>query len=179
MEVPITKTLFGSFIAVVLLICFTSICRADFPPSEVQEINKFRLAEKNLAQFKQATKNLLAAAEQNQDLFDKQEEIQSETIAAYVEATDKIAPAKKAIQDAAMTTRDYWLFEFASIYAASGQLMMKAGQKLPEGYSKENVDFYAAHQAEFGKLQSDMKKLTEIFKASDDDSDDDSDDEQE
>ena len=110
--------------------------------------------------FGQATKNLLQAFEKNPRLFDNPAGSKEEkTITGMINVTNSIPAAKKAIQDAGMTARDYWMFQMAMLYAGTGNMVLKSGGQLPEGYSKENVDFYRANEAEFMKLDRDLKAI--------------------
>lgn len=144
--------------------------RADLSKSDEQEINNYRLTEKNIEKFSQATKNLLTATQKNPKMFEEgpeaPEQKSEETLSGIVEAFDKIPDAKKAIQDAGMTTRDYWMFSLAMVYAATGNLVLKSGQKLPEGFSRENVEFYQANEAKFMALDKDLKAFQELTKKS-------------
>ncbi len=47
-------------------------------------------------------------------------------------------------------------------------MVLKSGGQLPEGYSRENVEFYRLNEAEFMKLDADLKALQRLSSKSSD-----------
>ena len=161
----------GKYFAFTMLVLFytVSILHADLTKTEEQEINNYRLSKPKIAQFWQATKNLIAAAQNDPTLFDQRiAKKESNTLADVVEATNSLPAAKKAIEDAGMTAKEYWTFQMALLYAASGHMAVKAGGSLPQGFSKENAEFYGANEAEFMKMDKDLKELQKMQESSKD-----------
>ena len=147
-------------LAIAILFCSTAFIFADLSKDEEREINAYRLTKAKITQFGQATKNLLQAFEKNPKLFDTPAAAKQEkTLANMIEVTNSIPAAKKAIEDAGLTARDYWMFQMAMVYAGTGNMVLKSGGQLPEGFSKENVEFYRANEAEFMKLDADIKAI--------------------
>ena len=147
-------------LAIAIALCSVGLVFADISKDEEREINAYRLTKAKIAQFGQATKNLLQAFEKNPRLFDNPAGSKEEkTITGMINVTNSIPAAKKAIEDAGMTARDYWMFQMAMLYAGTGNMVLKSGGQLPDGYSKENVDFYRANEAEFMKLDRDLKEI--------------------
>lgn len=161
------KTISQVMIVLALIVSSTALVFADISKDEEREINAYRLTKAKIAQFGQATKNLLQAFEKNPKLFDNPAGAKEEkTITGMINVTNSIPAAKKAIEDAGMTARDYWMFQMAMLYAGTGNMVLKSGGQLPEGYSKENVDFYRANEAEFMKLDGDLKAIQKRTSAS-------------
>ncbi len=171
-----------SLLPVVILIVSTGsyLQATDFTESDELEINKFRLSEQKLEQFAKATKNLVSALQKNPGLPSEFSRIrgEEESLASVIRSFDSITDAKKAVEQSGMTTRDYVLFQFATLYGASGHLILKAGGTLPSGYSKENVDFYRTHESEFMKLKPDFEVLEKLTDSDSDEDDEDEEDEE-
>ena len=151
-------------LAVLFVSLAVPVC-ADLSKEDEREVNNYQLTEKKLGQFAQATKNLITAFEKNPEAFDNLN-VPKETEAAGLteagELFDKIPPIKKAINDAGMTSREYWVFSISMVYAGTGHMVLKSGGKLPEGFSKANVDFYHTHEAAFMALDADLKKFQKL-----------------
>jgi hypothetical protein len=144
------------------------LSHADLSKTEEREINAYRLTKSKIAQFSQATKNLLAAYEKDPKMFERPAVKTSNSLADMVQATNDIPAAKKAIEEAGMTAKEYWTFQLALLYAGTGNMVLKSGGQLPEGYSKENVEFYRLNEAEFMKLDADLKALQRLSSKSSD-----------
>jgi hypothetical protein len=148
-------------VAVLILFSSATLLRADLSKDDEREANAYRLTKPKIAQFVQATRNLKAAFDQNPKMFDAPAgtEKKQNSMADMINATDRIPAAKKAIEDAGMTSKEYWTFQMAMLYAGTGAMVLKSGSQLPEGFSKENVEFYRANEAEFMKLGEELKSL--------------------
>jgi hypothetical protein len=154
-----------SLLAIIGLILFflVPVFSADLAQSDINEINHYKLTDKTLAQYFQATKNLIPVVQKNPRLQDDSDDSEgADSLNTLVQEFDAIPGAKKAVQDAGMATRDYLTFHFALFYAASGHLILKSGGQLPGEYSKENVEFYRANEAEFKKHEEDFKAINEF-----------------
>lgn len=169
------------FLIVVLLsiatVCFAPAVMSDSPHSDEKEINQYRLTDQKLAQFAEATKNLVLVVEKNPQLKEEWEDLgdtdDPESLSEIVAEFDQSPEAKKAVQDAGMTTREYATFEFAMLYAATADFLQKSGATVPAEYSRENMEFYRTHQADFMKLEKDLKALGQLTDEDDDDEDED------
>lgn len=155
-------------IVLIAILGSMSLSHADLSKTEEREINAYRLTKSKIAQFSQATKNLLAAYEKDPKMFERPAVKTSNSLADMVQATNDIPAAKKAIEDAGMTAKEYWTFQLALVYAGTGNMVLKSGGQLPEGYSKENVEFYRLNEAEFMKLDADLKALQRLSSKSSD-----------
>ena len=160
--------------AIAIMISFVCVSNAEMAASDQTEINQYKLSNQSLAQFFQATKNLvpiIKKAQHQSDAEDSDDSDELESLSKLVDQLDAIPGAKKAISDAGMTTRDFLKFQFAVIYAASGEAILKSGGKLPAGYSAENVQFFQSHEAEFKQHQSDLEAVNNFSKGTNDDDD--------
>ena len=154
-------------LTIVVVLCAGSILHAsDLSKAEEKEINNYRMTMEKVGEFWQATKNLVSAVQKDPQIFQEYEKREGagNSLAAIIDATNQIPPAKKAIEDAGMTAKEYWTFQMAMVYAAAGHMAVKAGGTLPPEFSKANVDFYRANEAEWMKMGEDLKKLQEVLK---------------
>ena len=149
----------------ILVIWAVTVLHADISEADVREINQYRLTEKALGQFGHATKSLIELAHTKPDVFEtvKKKTTNNEDVAGLVEYYTKSPDVSRAIQSSGMTVHDYVYFEFALIYAATGNVVLKAGGKLPDGFSKVNVEFFRTHEPDFKKLDQDMKTLGRLL----------------
>jgi hypothetical protein len=138
---------------------------AELSKADEREVNNYQLTEKKVEQFGKATKSLLALAQKNVKIWPKPSEItdaESGSLTKLAEEFDKIPGVKKAVGDAGMTSREYWVFHLAMIYGSTGHIILKSGGKLPNGYSKTNTEFYGKHEAAFIAVEKDLKLLQEL-----------------
>jgi hypothetical protein len=159
-------------ISALLVIMVLPYASAELSMADEREVNNYRLTEKKLQQFGKATKNLVALAQKNVKIWQKPPEMTDEkggSLTKLAEKFDKIPGVKKAVEDAGMTSREYWLFHLAMIYGSTGHIVLKSGGKLPEGYSKANTEFYGKHEAGFMAVDKDLKVLQELSQQAQDD----------
>jgi hypothetical protein len=146
-----------------ILFFLVPVCRADLAQSDINEINHYKLTDKTLAQYFQATKNLIPVVQKNPRLQEDSDDSEdADSLNKLIQDFDAIPGAQKAVQDAGIATREYLTFHFALFYAASGHLILKSGGQLPGEYSKENVEFYRAHEVEFKKHEEDFQRINEF-----------------
>ena len=171
---PMNRLFSAILSAAMIILCSTPELRADFPQKDVLEANNYAFTLKKIDQFSLATKNLIVASQKNPNVLgnDTREKAELDGLAGLEQAFEKLPEAKKAIQDAGMSVREYWTFQIAMIYAAAGNLVLKSGGKLPPEYSRQNVEFFKTHEADFMKLDKDMKALQELSESQSSDEED-------
>ena len=159
----IEKSVLAIICVAVITFFISPLCNADLQQSDTKEITQYKLTDKTLTQYFQATKNLIPVVQKNPKLQGKSEDSEeADSLNQLVQEFDAIPGAKKALEDASLATREYLTFHFALIYAASGDIILKSGGQLPGEYSKANVEFYRAHEAEFKKHEEDFKIISKF-----------------
>jgi hypothetical protein len=153
--------------AIIFLFVILSVPKvsADLSKTDEREVNGYQLTEKKLEQFGKATKSLVALAQKNVKIWPKPPEItdaESGSLTKLAEEFNKIPGVKKAVEDAGMTSREYWVFHLAMIYASTGHIILKSGGKLPHGYSRTNTEFYGKHEPAFMAVDKELKLLQEL-----------------
>ncbi len=169
----------GAVLAALFIVFAAPQAGADLSKADEREVNSYQLTEKKLAQFGQATRNLVALAQKDIKIWQKPPVVDAEEGAGLTKLAkefDKIPGVKKAVEDAGMTSREYWVFHLAMIYGATGHIVLKSGGKLPEGYSKANTDFFAKHEEAFKTVDKDLKILQELSQQAEAEEDDDEED---
>ncbi len=155
-------------LAVLCIVFSATRVLADFSKADEREVNQYQLTEKKLDQFAQANKNLIEAFQKDPGLSSRISKTEAgikkeKDLTATAELFDKWPEVKKAIADAGMTTREYWVFQMAMIYGATGYMAQKAGGKAPESFSLKNIEFYKTHETKFMALQNDLKMLGQLM----------------
>ena len=152
-----------------LIFCFVILSvpqvSAELSKADEREVNGYQLTEKKLEQFGKATKSLVALAQKKVKIWQKPPAItdtEGGSLTKLAEEFDKIPGVKKAVEDAGITSREYWVFHLAMIYASTGHIVLKSGGKLPKGYSKSNTEFYGKHERAFNAVDQDLKLLQEL-----------------
>jgi len=170
-----TNYFFTFYFALIFSVGALSVASADISEKDVQEINQYRLTGKAMGQFGQSTKNLIELSQTKPDIFKdaRKNKIAEEDFAGLIDAYEKIPGVKNAIEKSGMSVHDYVYFEFAMVYGETGNLVLKSGGTLPEGFSKENVAFYRSHEADFKKLVADLKTFGDFAKGKSSDSSED------
>jgi len=161
----VQKFTVAALLAVLFLVFVVPQVGADLSKADEREVNNYQLTEKKLAQFGQATKNLVVLAQKNLKVWQKPPDVDEEDgggLTKLAETFDKIPGVKKAVEDAGMTSREYWVFHLAMIYGATGHIVLKSGGKLPEGYSRANTEFFAKQEEAFKAVDKDLKVLQEL-----------------
>lgn len=155
----------GTLVILFFVILAAPQVSAELSKADEREVNNYQLTEKKLEQFGKATKSLVALAQKNVKIWQKPPEItkaEDGALSKLAEEFDKIPGVKKAVQDAGMTSREYWVFHLAMIYGSTGHIILKSGGKLPNGYSKTNTEFYGKHEPAFIAVDKDLKLLQEL-----------------
>jgi hypothetical protein len=138
---------------------------ADLSKTDEREVNNYPLTEKKLEQFGKATKTLIVLARKNVKIWQQPPQITDEaggSLTKLAQDFDKIPGVKKAVEDAGMTSREYWVFHLAMIYGSTGHMILKSGGKLPEGYSRANIEFFGKHESAFMAVDKELKVLQEL-----------------
>src|SRR4026208_2122595 len=99
-----------------ILVCISPLMYAQLTQSDTKEINEYKLTDKTLAQYFQATKNLIPVVQKNPRLHDEDEDSEeAQNLNQLVQEFDAIPGAKKAVADAGLATREYLTFHFALV----------------------------------------------------------------
>jgi hypothetical protein len=123
-----------------------------------QEVSSYRFTEAALAKYSQAihglgqlAKNLPGACSDDDD-----EDDSATSIAGFVKRLEATPGAKKAVEDAGLTTREYVVFTFALVASAGAVYALEhPGGQVPAG-EKANAEFVRAHKAAFETLGAAM-----------------------
>ncbi|HEX6536278.1 MAG TPA: hypothetical protein VF041_16930 [Gemmatimonadaceae bacterium] len=132
---------------------------------------RYRLTETTLHKVIQASRNLMAAYKDpavREELAKRENDgtPDAKTIADIGAQFDALPPAKRAINAAGLTSREYALATMSLFQASMAAALMDAKGKfqlkeLPKGTPKENVDFVRAHKAELEQWRAEMKAAQE------------------
>lgn len=121
--------------------------------ADTREVQSYVLTDAALSRYTQATKQLAAMPAGGSSCEDEDSEAASLT--DMVAKLDAVPGARKAIQSAGMTTREYVVFSMSLLHnGLAAWAASQPGGKLPAGTSKANVDFYNRHKAELEKLST-------------------------
>lgn len=134
---------------------------------DMQAIANYRLTEANLRKFYKAQENVGKAAMKDPKLGDALENSMGDDsdIATMAAKYDHEPALKGALAAAGLTSREYVTITLSYMQAAMAYGMMTQGpenlrlKKLPEGTSKENVEFIRTHQALIEQLDKELKSL--------------------
>ena len=118
--------------------------------AETREVAAYRLTADALEKYAAATRALAPVLAENQHGCD---EGGDESLSGLAARLDAVPGASAALSEAGMSSREYFVFSFAMVQAGMGAWSLsEGGGELPAGFSKENVAFYQAHEAEFQEL---------------------------
>lgn len=134
---------------------------------DMQAIANYRLTEANLRKFYKAQENVGKAALKDPKLGDALENSMGDNsdIATMTAKYDHEPALKGALAAAGLTSREYVTFTLSYMQAAMAYGMMTQGpenlriKKLPDGTSKENVEFVRTHQALIQQLDKELKSM--------------------
>lgn len=145
--------------------------------ADTRAISNYRLTIGTIRKMAQVQENMYATAKANPGLraryaaLEKQQENEPEpkTIDEMVKRFDRVPEMKRAIVQAGLTPREYFLATFASFQAGMTMAMMEmpgASKTPPAGAVAANIAFLKANKAEFDRMQvrsreieREMKKL--------------------
>lgn len=137
--------------------------------ADEREIAAYRLSEAALAKYIRASRALAAlarpasadTAEDADDAEDDDEEGDDDmSIAELTAMYDTIPGAKRAITGAGLTTREFVVFTLTLFQAgmAAWLVEQQGWDKLPAGWSRDNVVFYQRHKAQLDSLTAEMRE---------------------
>jgi hypothetical protein len=151
-------------LAAAILFGLSSFARADLTQSDTNEINQYKLTDKALGQYFQAIKNLLPVVQKNPRLKERSDDDDDDvnSLSQLVQEFDGIPGAKKAVEDAGLTTREFLVFQFSLMTAIASSYIQKSGGELPPEFSKQNVEFFHAHEDEFRKHQQEFLAVSKF-----------------
>lgn len=139
--------------------------------ADAQLLAKYRLTESTLHKVIQASRNLMAMYKDpavRKELAGQEDDARpdAKTIAGIGAQFDALPPAKRAINAAGLTSREYALATMSLFQASMAAALMDAKGKyqvkeLPKGTPKENVDFVRAHKAELEQWRAEIQAAQE------------------
>ena len=138
--------------------------------ADEREIAAYRLTDAALAKYIRASRALAAlarpaAADTAEDADDAEDDEDEDgdddmSIAELTAMYDTIPGAKRAITGAGLTTREFVVFTLTLFQAgmAAWLVEQQGWDKLPAGWSRDNVVFYQRHKAQLDSLTAEMRE---------------------
>jgi hypothetical protein len=132
--------------------------------TDEETLARYRLTEETLVKFTRAARGVIAAVRADSTALGPDEGDGSPQSLAEITAAYERRPAlKRAITDAAMTTREYAVFVMSMLQAAMAAWIVERDNgkfaHVPAGIPLENVWFYQRHQAELERLGDELRGL--------------------
>jgi hypothetical protein len=144
-----------AFLALVLLPALANAQRQ--PDRDAHEVSSYVLTEAALAKYTQATHSLKPLLKNSPQACDEESD-NAKSLSEMVTQLEAVPGAKRAVQAAGMSTREYLVFGLSMLQngiAAWG--LDQPGGKLSPGTQLANVKFYRAHEAAIKKLDKEAK----------------------
>jgi hypothetical protein len=130
---------------------------------DLKAISGYRLTMPKYKQMMTAMLNLGKAAQQNPNISAALENSADAPLDQMIARLDAVPPARKAIGDAGLTTREFALIEMATLQAGMAYGLTKQLHLTPDsvakttGVSKANLEFFRTNEAELERMRQAME----------------------